>query len=81
MHAQSPPSSGLGSWFWTSDPEWQDQAGAAVIKVYAGSVTVVGSSVSMFSNDVCDGKVKLLKIRFSDINFGSSEVMFALLKS
>ena len=81
MHAQSPPSSGLGSWFSTSDPEWQDQVGAAVARVYAGSVTVVGNSVSMFSNDDADGKVKLLNTRFSDISFGNSKVMFAVLKS
>ena len=81
MHAQSPPSSGLGSWFSTSDPEWQDQVGVAVTRVYAGSVKVVGSSVSMSSNDVSDGNVKLLNTRFSDINFGNSEVIFALVKS
>ena len=62
VHAQSPPSSGLGFWFSVSDPEWQDHVGAAVVRVSAGSVTVVGSSVRMFSNDVSDGKVKLLKI-------------------
>lgn len=81
MHAQSPPSSGLGFWFSMSDPEWHDHVGAAVVRVYAGSVTVVGSSVMMFSNDVRDGKVKLVKIRFSDFSFGHSDVRFALLKS